>query len=199
MNYVILRNYDHYAIVNDDANFIVGCAYPANGREGLFRVVADVTPTLCEDGEVAVVRSIEEAIPALAAYYENNPPKWQTVGAACYLKYTQFAILRVERGNCGSWLAYRDDHPMLYDKTLADFATGEEAQRAADAHLLDLYPNSKPVYDGLSWFPNPELDWRSCPHLVEARAEWEQVASRWLPDCNAARSSRLKLLQGGKV
>ena len=32
MNYVILKNYDHYAIVNDDADFIVGRVYPLDGQ-----------------------------------------------------------------------------------------------------------------------------------------------------------------------
>ena len=36
MNYVILKNYDHYAIVNDDADFIVGRVYPLDGHRGRF-------------------------------------------------------------------------------------------------------------------------------------------------------------------
>jgi hypothetical protein len=181
MNYVLLKNYDHYAIVNDDADFIVGRAYPTNGREGPFRVVADLTPDDCDNDQVAVVSSIEEAVPALAAYYEKNPPPWESKTAARYEKWTQFALLRVEHDR-GNWLAYRDDHPMLRNGTLAKFTTSEEARRAADAHLLDMYPNAEPIYDGLSWLPDPELDWRSCPHRVEARADWQRMASRWLPN-----------------
>ena len=72
MNYVILKNYDHYAIVNDDADFIVGRVYPLDGQEG-FRVSADL-PSDCECDDVAVVPTLDDAIPALAAYYERNQP-----------------------------------------------------------------------------------------------------------------------------
>jgi hypothetical protein len=195
MNYVILKNYDHYAIVNDDADFIVGRVYPLDGQG--FRISADLAPDW-ESGDVAVVQTIDEAIPALAAYYERNPPLWKLNGSR-YTRDTQFALLRVERGAKGNWIAYRDDYPMLCDRRLAVFSTCKEAQRAADAHLLDMYPNSKPLYDGLSWLPDPEIDWRSFPQRVEDRAHWQRMASRWLLDPNAGRSNRLKILQGGKV
>jgi hypothetical protein len=178
MNYVILKNYDHYAIVNDDADFIVGRVYPLDGQG--FQVSADMPPDW-GNGDVAVVESLDDAIPALAAYYENHPPKWESETATRYEKQTQLAVLRVEQGCRGNWLAYRDDHPMLRDGMLAYFTTCEEAQQSADAHLLDLYPNAKPIYDGLSWLPDPEIDWRSCPHRVEARAQGQRMASRWLP------------------
>ena len=74
MNYVILKHYDHYAIVNDDADFIVGRVYPLDGQG--FRVTADLALDW-ESGDVAVVQTIDDAIPALAAYYERNPPQWQ--------------------------------------------------------------------------------------------------------------------------
>jgi hypothetical protein len=32
MTFLLLKNHDHYAIVNDDADFIVGRVYPLNGR-----------------------------------------------------------------------------------------------------------------------------------------------------------------------
>jgi hypothetical protein len=32
MKYLLLKNYDHYAIVNDDADFIVGRVCPLDGR-----------------------------------------------------------------------------------------------------------------------------------------------------------------------
>jgi hypothetical protein len=64
----------------------------------------------------------------------------------------------------------------------AFFATCAEAQHAADAHLLDYYPGIEIIDDGLSWLPDPEIDWRSCPHRVEARAHLERVTARWLRD-----------------
>lgn len=44
MTFLLLKHYDHYAIVNDDADFIVGRVYPLNGRQGPYRVTADVGP-----------------------------------------------------------------------------------------------------------------------------------------------------------
>ena len=78
-------------------------------------------------------------------------------------------------------MAYRDDYPMLRDTTPARFASRANAQRAADAHELDLFPNAKAIDDGLSWLPDPEIDWGSVPHLVEERANWQRSASRLLP------------------
>jgi hypothetical protein len=176
MNYVLLKNYDHYAIVNDDADFIAGRVRPLNGGNGPFRITADLVPDDCASDVIAVVDLIEEAIPALAVYYEKNPPRWECRTATRYVKLTQFAVLRVEQGNRRNWLAYRDDYPMLRDGQFAEFATREEARCAADAHLLDMYPTAKAICDGLSWLPDPELDWRSCPHRIEARANMQRMA-----------------------
>ena len=44
ITFAILKKYDHYVIVNDDADFIVGSVYPRNGQEGPYRVTADVGP-----------------------------------------------------------------------------------------------------------------------------------------------------------
>jgi hypothetical protein len=80
----------------------------------------------------------------------------------------------------GYWSAYRDDYPLLHDGKPARFAASEEAKRAADTHELDGYPDAKKVSDGLLWQPDPEFDWRSIPHCVEERANW-QCASGLLP------------------
>jgi hypothetical protein len=61
------------------------------------------------------------------------------------------------------------------------FATAAEAQRAADAHELDLFPNATVIDDGFSWQPDPEIDLRSVPHIVEERANWQRSASSLLP------------------
>jgi hypothetical protein len=133
-----------------------------------------------------VVNSIDEAIPALAAYYEANPPRWERESdctiryanmAPCrarYIKETQFDPLWVDKIKPGQWLAYRNGHELLIDGgKIAIFATCEKAQRAADAHLLDGYPNSETIYDGFSWLPGGDpsnIDWRLCPYRTAARA-----------------------------
>jgi hypothetical protein len=92
-----------------------------------------------------------------------------------------FVSLRVEQDQQGHWLAYRVDYPMLRDTKPTRFTRCVDAQRAADAHELDLFPNTKEIDDGLSWLPYPEIDWRSVPHLVEPRANWQRNASSLLP------------------
>jgi hypothetical protein len=176
MTFVLLQNYNQYVIVNDDADFIVGSVRPLNGRQGPYRVYAHVGPTDRRNVDAGVVNALEDAIPAFLAYYENYPLRWEWLGQS-YLKFTLFVILRVEQNKNGHWLAYRDDYPLLRDGVAARFASCAEAQRAADVHELDLYPNGQVINDGLSWLPDPEIDWRSIPHRVEERARWQRSAS----------------------
>jgi hypothetical protein len=92
-----------------------------------------------------------------------------------------FVRLRVKQDQQGRWLAYRDDYPMLQDTKPARFATCVDAQRAADAHELDLYPNAKVINDGFSWQPDPEIEERSLPLRVKERENWQVSASGYLP------------------
>jgi hypothetical protein len=180
MTFLLLKNHDHYAIVNDDADFIVGRVYPLHGRRGPYKVTADVGPLDRESTEAGIVKSLNDAIPAFVAYYETYPLRWDRLHHS-YYKFTLFVILRVEQDQHGDWLAYRDDYPMLRHGEPAHFAACADAQRAADAHELDLFPNAKTIDDDLSWLPDPEIDWRSIPYRVEERANWQRVASNWLP------------------
>jgi hypothetical protein len=176
----LLKNYDHYAIVNDDADFIAGRVYPLHGQQGPYRVRADVGPMERETTEAGVVNSLNDAIPAFLTYYERYPVRWERLDTGEYGKDTLNALLRVVHGE-GGWVAYRDNYPLLRDGKPARFATCAEAQRAADVHELDLFANAMAIDDGLSWFPDPEIDWRSVPHRVEARANWQRNASNFLP------------------
>ena len=178
--FLLLKNYDHYAIVNDDADFIAGRVYPLNGRQGPYRVRADVGPLDRETTEAGIVNSLNDAIPAFLIYYQKYPLRWDQVHNE-YWKDTLHVLLRVKQDREGYWSAYRDDYPLLQNGETARFATHTEAQRAADAHELDLYPNATALDDGLSWQPNPEIDWRSIPHRVEERANWQRRASSLLP------------------
>jgi hypothetical protein len=180
MTFVLLKNYDHYAIVNDDADFIAGRVYPLNGRQGPYRVTAPVGPLDRATTEAGVVNSLSDAIPAFLAYYEKYPLRWDRVHNE-YWKSTLFVNLRVEQEEQGNWSAYRDHYPLLQNGKTARFATCVDAQRAADAHELDLFPNAKAIDDGLSWLPDPEIDWRSVPQRVEERANWQRSASSLLP------------------
>jgi hypothetical protein len=178
--FLLLKNYDHYAIVNDDADFIAGRAYPLNGRQGPYRVTADVGPMGRQTTEAGVVNSLDDAIPAFLAYYEKYPLRWDWVHDE-YGKDTLNALLRVVQNEQGDWVAYRDNYPLLRNGKPERFATCADAQRAAEVHELDLFPNAVATGDGLAWLSDPEIDWRSVPHRVEERANWQRSASGSLP------------------
>ena len=188
MNYLLVKYFNHYAILNEDADFIVGRASPLNGQQGPFRVTADLRP----DGEtdaVAVVQSLDDAIPALAAFYKGNPPTWRYESATKYSKFTLFALLTVEQVAGGHWMAERDDHLLMRNGAPAIFPTCSEAEEAADAYLLDYYSGSNMVDDGLSWDPNPEIHWRLYPERVKDRAQALERASLNSPDPKANTAS----------
>jgi hypothetical protein len=79
MTFVLLKNYDHYVIVNDDADFIAGRVYPLNGREGPYRVTADVGPLGRTTWEAGIVSSLNDAVPPFLTYYEKYPLRWDWV------------------------------------------------------------------------------------------------------------------------
>jgi hypothetical protein len=166
--FLLRERFDYYVIVNVDADFIVARVYAVGGQQGQYRVTSDIGRSdQCND--VGVVRSLDDAIPAFIDYCKKNPVPWERESAALYWRHTMYVSLRVEQDRQGHWLAYRDDYPMLHDTKPAHFATCSDAQRAADAHELDMFPNAKVVDDGYSWLPDPEIEERSLPYRVEAR------------------------------
>jgi hypothetical protein len=125
-----------------------------------------------DDEEIAVVGSLDDAIPAFTTYYEANPPRWERESATRYSKLTQFGPLRVEQDKPGQWVAYRNyDYPLLRNGQPAIFATFEEAQRTADAHASDGYPNSETIYDGFAFLPDAD-PWWSYPNRIAVRTRW---------------------------
>jgi hypothetical protein len=169
MSFLLFERYDYYAILNEDADFIVGRVYPVNGRQGPYSLSSGIGSSYQQD-DIGVVLSLDEAIPAFLNYYKKHPVPWEQESPALYWKHTMFVVLRVEQDQQGRWLAYRDDYPMLQDTKPARFATCGDAQRAADAHELDLFPDAKVIDDGLSWLPDPEIEGRSVRRLVEEPA-----------------------------
>jgi hypothetical protein len=152
MNYVLEPYCDNFTFTfrNESSDCCLGFVVL---REGVWRILN----FYCED--IAVIKSIEEAIPTIAAYYAKHPPHWERESARQYTKMTQFGSLRVEQNNqAGGWIAYRwEYYPLLRYGEPAIFATSEKAQRLADAHVCDGYPNSTPKRDGFSWLPGPEI------------------------------------------
>jgi len=182
MKYLLQKyNDDEYDILNDDADSLVASVDRIVGAGGSqYRVQVLVSDPDDEYPEF-VIKSIDEAIPAVAAYYEANPfqwepesdrsPRYKQMGPcrARHIKDTQFGHLWVDQIESGQWVAYRMGYALSFDGgKIAKFATCEEAQRAADAHFRDGYPNSKTINDGLSW--PAENDWWSNPYRVANRA-----------------------------
>jgi hypothetical protein len=185
MRYLLQKHGDdRYDIANDDSDHLVASVYalrPGAGGPG-YRVQIEV-PYRDDDNPEFVVNSIDETIPAVAAYYEQNPPRWQPESAfvlpyagmapcrARYRKKTQFGTLWVDQIESEEWVAYRMGYGLSSGSgEIAKFATREEAQRAADVHYRDGYPNSETINDEFSWLPDPEIDWRADPYRVANRA-----------------------------
>jgi hypothetical protein len=98
MTFVLLKNYDHYVIVNDDADFIVGRVYCLNGQRGPYEVTSRIGPSYQPD-DIALVKSLDDAIPTFIDYYEKNPVPWERESSAFYSRYTMFVCLWVEQVN----------------------------------------------------------------------------------------------------
>jgi hypothetical protein len=114
--------------------------------------------------EIAVVKSFDGAIRALAAYYEENPPWWDRQSwSPRYIKEAKVGSAWVDQIRPGRWSAHRRlvtfslDQELIIDGKRAVFATCEEAQRAADAHLLD-GETDEMINDGFSWHPAPDVE-----------------------------------------
>jgi hypothetical protein len=148
---------DPYVFVHDDTDEFAGYVVPLK-RGGFILYRSLIGPNI----KIAVIKSIDEAIPILTAYYEAHPPRWQhyRVPRAFityeyfnkgYMKCTFYGVLVVERDEPGRWIASRCMDPLVDEEGTATFATLEEAQRAVDLHMCDGFRNSKPINDGLYW------------------------------------------------
>jgi hypothetical protein len=180
ITFLLLNRIEYHVILNVEADFIVARVYPLGGQNGPYRVTSDLAPQY-QPGDIGIVRSLDDAIPAFINYYKKNPVPWEQQSPALCWRHTTSVSLRIERDKQGHWLAYRDDCPLLRGGRPARFATGAEAQRVADAHELDMFPNAKAIDDGHSWLPDPEIEERSLPHRVKEREDWQVSASGFLP------------------
>jgi hypothetical protein len=147
MKYYIEPRGNYFVILREDSDCCVGSVSLHGGRY-------EVSNANCDD--IAIVDSINQAIPALAAYYNANPPRWERESPTRYTKLTQFGQLTVEQDPLGQWLAYRCDDLLLRNDKPAIFTTLTDAQRVADVHFRDNYPNSGKNNDGYSWPLNPD-------------------------------------------
>jgi len=194
MSFYLLECYDYYAIVNDDARLIVGSAYPIRGKRGPFKLVSGIFDL--DPHEIGIVNSLNEVIPTFLEHYRLNPARWWQAKAGLCMRGTLFATLEVKQDDQANWFAYRDEYPLLRHGTPARFDTCVDAQRAADAHERDLFPNAIVIDDGLSWKPDPEIDWRSVPYLAEEHAGISSKGICWLSMSAAHRAEHASAKSG---
>ena len=113
----------------------------------------------------------------ITAHAEKNPRFWQRESVTRYIKSIEFEVLRVELERPKQWSAYRGEYPLLRNGNPAVFTSSEEAQRAADLHQGEGYPNSEIIFDGLAWYPDTD-PWWSYPHRVIALGRWQPSRDR---------------------
>jgi hypothetical protein len=120
-----------------------------------------------ERDKIGVVKSMDEALPKLADYYEKNWPQWKRTrngrhdGDAGYTMYTEFnkwsfyGVFTVKQQEDGHWAATRCSDALLHDGEEAIFSTAEIARHVADLHERDGFANYPAINDGYSWDGRP--------------------------------------------
>jgi hypothetical protein len=117
--------------------------------------------------KIAVVRSVDEAVAALAAHLKATPPRWESGGTGRYMKLTHEYCdsLEVEKTQDGRWTAVRNGWMLGNADGPVTFETAAQARRAADLHADDGHPDSTSPADGLSWLTptdGADEDWERC-------------------------------------
>jgi hypothetical protein len=141
MSYVLIDRHTYWEIRDEDAECVAGIVMSR------FEVYND------KRKKIAIVASIDDAVPTLARHDKKNHPKWTRLTPALYAKLTRYGCLRLELDHTGRWWASRDDCPLCdnENRERARFSSLVEAKRAANAHMRDGYPSSIMVDDYLSW------------------------------------------------
>jgi hypothetical protein len=129
-------------IIDPDAEFLFGHVdLPQEGYR-----VQDA-----QGNTIAVVNSINDALPILLDHYEKHPPQWMQDSVTEYSKDTRFGLLSVGQEPLGFWSVYRNYHTiLLHNGKPSVFRTADEAKAAADAHLRD--ETGEVSSDGYEWF-----------------------------------------------
>jgi hypothetical protein len=150
-----LKTYDQgHHIMHVETGECAGYLEPLKNRSGF--IVHRVLALGNERVKIAVIKSIDEAAPTLAAHYKKNPPRWKGgAKARQYIKWTFHGVLTVERQGPGQWTVDRNTDMLQRGDMDAIFATSEEAKRVADDHMRDGFPTAVPINDGFSWDDSP--------------------------------------------
>jgi hypothetical protein len=146
------RREDSFIIDNDGGAFYIGYVFLRDGRFHLWR------SEHADEVEVAVVKSLDEVIPAFTTSFETNPPRWERESATCYTMTMAFGWLDVKQDQAGQWVVYLNSEvPLLREVSLrrdgnpARFATREEAQHAAEVQVRDRDAPSERIDECYTW------------------------------------------------
>jgi hypothetical protein len=132
---------DSIRIVDLDVKFLIGWADLGSKRYPVKTAQGDT---------LAVVSSIQDAIPILLDHYERHPAQWDQDSATEYSKDTPFGLLSVVQDPVGFWSACRNEHTLCQNSKPAIFGTAEDGKAAADRHFRD--DAGALSKDGLAWF-----------------------------------------------
>jgi hypothetical protein len=142
-----------------------GLVKPLKGGKG-FSVHRALTNGY-ERNRIAVVKSIDDALPALTTYHDENPARWKRTregqfdrGAGytmytAYIKWSFYGVFTVKQQEDGRWIATRCTDALLHDGKEATFPTAEIARHVADLHERDGVANFPALDDGFSWEGRP--------------------------------------------
>jgi hypothetical protein len=139
---------DDFVILNEHRDFAAGFIWARYEVVDYF------------SNKIAVVRSVDEAVAALATHLKATPPRWESGGTGRYIKLTHEYCdsLEVEKTQDARWAALRNGCALGRADGPVTFETAAQARRAADLHADDGHPGSACANDGLSWLNNADQD-----------------------------------------
>jgi hypothetical protein len=163
MRYEFQQQGDH--VIHLETGQYAGRVIPLKSGKG-FSVHRDLT-NINERDKIGVVKSIDEAVPALTTYYLENPPQWKRTRNArfshcdgytmftAFIKWTFYGVFTIEQEETGLWVATRCTDALLLDGQDAIFSTAEIARHVVDLHQRDGFSNYPAIDDGFSWRDSP--------------------------------------------
>ena len=159
MRYEFKLQDDHFMHV--ETGQCAGYVVPLKSGKG-FSVHRALT-NVCEPDRIAVVKSMEEALPTLTEYHEKNWPKWKRerkgrfdkdagyMMYTVYIKWSLYGVFEVKQQDGGRWIANRCTDALLREGRAAVFPTSEVARHVANLHERDGFGIYRALNDGYSW------------------------------------------------
>jgi hypothetical protein len=161
MKHQLVKYHDDCHIIHAETGEFAGYVEPLKRGSG-FSVHRTLTLGN-ETDRIATVGSVDEAISALTAYYEKNPPRWKRwrharrehrAGYAMhteFIKLSFYGVFTVNQQEDGQWMVTRCTDELLHNGQTAAFATAELARHVADLHERDGIADFPALNDGFSW------------------------------------------------